>query len=113
MGKVGLQAVADLSWNKAHYAAELIGKIPGFKVENKVFFKEFTVSTPIPAEALAEKLSRKCIVPGLPLSRYDAKRDRELLVCVTEKSTKAQIELLASSLKEAAANKPSAKEAAK
>jgi glycine dehydrogenase subunit 1 len=102
MGKVGLRAVAELCWNKAHYAAELIGKIPGFKVENERFFKEFTVSTPVPAEDLAERLSRKCIVPGLPLSRYDAKRKSELLVCVTEKCSKAQIELLASSLKEVA-----------
>ena len=69
-------------------------------VDGKVFFKEFTVLTPIPAAEIVEKLSRRCIVPGLAHSRYDAKRTHELLVCVTEMSTKAQIDLLVDSLKE-------------
>lgn len=100
MGKGGLKAVARLSYDKAHYAAELIGKIPGFRVENKSFFKEFLVSTPIPAEEISARLSRRCVVPGLPLSRYYPARKNELLVCATEKATKAQIELLAQSLRE-------------
>jgi glycine dehydrogenase subunit 1 len=100
MGKHGLPAVARLSWDKAHYAAELIGRIPGFRVENKAFFKEFLVATPIPAEEISEKLSRRCVVPGLPLSRYYPERKNELLVCATECCTKAQIDLLAQSLKE-------------
>jgi len=100
MGKGGLKAVARLSYDKAHYAAELIGKIPGFRVENKSFFKEFLVSTPIPAEEISARLSRRCVVPGLPLSRYYPARKNELLVCATEKATRAQIELLAQSLRE-------------
>ena len=102
MGKNGLPAVARLCWDKAHYAAQEIGEIPGFKVANASFFKEFLVKTPVPAAEISEKLSRRCIVPGLPLSRYYPERTHELLVCVTESSTKAQIDLLASSLKEVA-----------
>ncbi len=100
MGKGGLKTVAELCWDKAHYAAELIGAIPGFRVENKEFFKEFRVATPIPAEEISERLSRRCVVPGLPLSRYYPERKNELLVCVTETCTRAQIELLAASLRE-------------
>ncbi len=48
------------------------------------------------------KLSRRGIVPGLPLSRYYPERSHELVVCVTEMCTKSQIELLAASLAEAA-----------
>jgi glycine dehydrogenase subunit 1 len=100
MGKTGLKTVARLCWDKSHYAAELIGRVPGFRVENKTFFKEFRVATPIPAAEIADKLSRRCIVPGLPISRYYPERKNELLVCVTETCTKSQIELLATSLKE-------------
>jgi glycine dehydrogenase subunit 1 len=103
MGRSGLKAVAELCWNKAHYASSLIAKIPGFSVMEGLFFKEFTVKTPKPAEALAAKLSRKGLVPGLPLSRYYPGRDRELLVCVTEMCSRSHIELLASSLAEATA----------
>jgi len=102
MGKTGLRAAAELCWNKAHYAASRIAGLPGFAVANKSFFKEFTVRTPVSASAMAEKLSKRGVVPGLPLSRYYADRDNELLVCVTEMNTKAQIDLLVESLKEAA-----------
>jgi glycine dehydrogenase subunit 1 len=102
MGKSGLPAVARLCWDKAHYAAQAIGKIPGFKVANGAFFKEFLVLTPVAAEGIAAKLSRRCVVPGLPLSRYYPERKNELLVCVTESCTKAQMDLLVQSLTEAA-----------
>jgi glycine dehydrogenase subunit 1 len=109
MGKNGMRQVAELCWNKAHYAAAEIAKIPGFKVAVATdkslagsFFKEFVVTTPIPAAAIVEKLSRRAIVPGLALSKYDPKRTNELLVCVTEMNTKAHIDLLVTSLKEAA-----------
>jgi glycine dehydrogenase subunit 1 len=102
MGKQGLATVARLCWNKAHYAAELIGKLPGFRVENGAFFKEFLVRTPVAAEEIAGKLTRRRVVPGLPLSRYYPGRENELLVCVTEKCTRSQIELLAQSLREVA-----------
>ena len=100
LGKNGLKAVAELCWNKSHYAAAEIAKVPGFAVEQGMFFKEFVVKTPRPAAEIAEKLERRCIVPGLPLSRYYKDRTHELLVCVTEMSTKAQIDLLVQSLAE-------------
>ena len=103
MGRTGLRAVAELCWNKAHYAASLIARLPGFAVEKGEFFKEFTVRTPIPAEEIAGRLSRRGVVPGLPLSRYYPERPYELLTCVTEMCTRAQIELLARSLEEASA----------
>ncbi|HRY79747.1 MAG TPA: glycine dehydrogenase, partial [Spirochaetia bacterium] len=61
----------------------------------------FLVKTPVPAQSIYDKLSRRCVVPGLPLSRYWPDRTHELLVCVTEMNTKEQIDLLAASLKEA------------
>ncbi len=47
VGKQGLKEVANLCYQKAHYAASLIGKIPGFLVTNSgPFFHEFTVKCP-------------------------------------------------------------------
>lgn len=101
LGKNGLRKVAELCWHKAHYAAAEIAKLPGFSVTKDTFFKEFLVKTPVPAQSIYDKLSRRCVVPGLPLSRYWPDRTHELLVCVTEMNTKEQIDLLAASLKEA------------
>lgn len=101
MGKAGLRAVAELSWHKAHYAASLVAKAPGFSLMPGEFFCEFVVRTPRPAAEIVERLESRGVVPGLALSRYYPERTHELLVCVTEMCTKAQIELLASSLEEA------------
>ncbi len=102
LGKNGLKAVAELCWNKAHHAAKLIAALPGFAVADGTFFNEFVVKTPVPAASIVDKLERRGVVPGLALSRYYPERKHELLVCATEMNTKAQIELLAQSLKEAA-----------
>jgi len=102
LGKTGLAAVAALCWDKAHYAAKLMATLPGFAISEGTFFKEFVVKTPVPAAEIVEKLERRSVVPGLALSRYWPERTHELLVCVTEMNTRAQIELLAESLKEAA-----------
>jgi len=101
LGKQGLKEVARQSYDKAHYAAELIDRIDGFRVRNSQFFREFLVETPKPAAQIVKTLSRKGIMPGLALSRYYPERTNELLVCVTEMNTRAQIERLAAALKEA------------
>ena len=103
LGSGGLRTVARLCWDKAHYAAARIAGIPGFSITTKAFFKEFLVSTPANAEDLFKKLGRKHIVPGLPVSRYFPNRPDELLVCVTEMNSKAQIDALARALEEATA----------
>lgn len=101
MGAQGMRAVASLCRNKAHFAASLIGKITGFRVATREFFKEFLVETPVAAEELSARLAAKGIVPGFPMSRIHPERKNELLVCVTELNTRAQIEALAAALEEA------------
>lgn len=100
LGRNGLRQVAELCWNKSHYAAGLIGRLPGFSVAAGEFFKEFVVRTPKPAAAIVDALEKRCVVPGLALSRYYADRPDEILVCVTEMNTKAQIDALAAMLAE-------------
>ncbi len=66
----------------------VIAKLPGFAISAAAgapsgsdaprSFKEFVVRTPIPAEALAARLSRRGVV--LPLSRYSRKHDIVLLL---------------------------------
>jgi glycine dehydrogenase subunit 1 len=101
MGRSGLKAAAELCWNRAHYAANQIAKIPGCKVERRTFFKEFTVALPCSAQKVAKKLYRKNIICGLPLSRYYSDRPNDLLVCVTEKNSRSDIDLLVTAIREA------------
>ncbi|TXT49162.1 MAG: glycine dehydrogenase subunit 1 [Spirochaetes bacterium] len=94
------QGLSRLCYDKAHFAAERIAQIPGYKIETRRFFKEFLVSTPIAAEAIFDRLLKKDIVPGFPLSRYDASKDNKLLCCVTELNSKEEIDALVKALAE-------------
>lgn len=98
MGKNGLKQAAELCYHKAHYAAKEIAKIPGCSIETASFFKEFLVKLPCNAEDLSEALFVKNIVPGLPMNRYYPERKNELLICVTEMNSKAQIDTLVAAM---------------
>jgi glycine dehydrogenase subunit 1 len=99
MGKQGLRRAAELCWHKSHYAARQIAALPGCSLAPGLFFKEFTVTLPGNAEEAAERLYQKRIVPGLPLSRYFPERPNDLLVCVTEKNTRSDIDELVRALR--------------
>ncbi len=99
MGKQGLIEVAKQSMTKAHYLAEEINKLDGFSLAFKVpFFKEFTIKTPIPANKIIARLKSKNIFPGIDLKHFGY--DNMLMIAVTEKRTKPELDKLVSSLKE-------------
>ena len=66
MGKQGLRHVANLCLQKAHYAADQIGRIAGYRagVSTAPFFHEFVVRTPVPGAAFATPWSRAASSPG-------------------------------------------------
>ncbi len=103
MGKQGLRQVAELCYHKAHYAAAQIDQLAGYEVINRrPFFKEFVVRGPILADEIARQLNEQKILPGYVLSRSFPERTHDLLVCVTEMNSKAQIDRLVDALKEVA-----------
>jgi glycine dehydrogenase subunit 1 len=101
MGRQGLRKVAELCYHKAHYAAAEIDKLDEYEVINRrPFFKEFVVRCPKPALEIARQLNQQKIVPGYVLSDAFPDRTHDLLVCVTEMNSKAQIDQLVKTLKE-------------
>ncbi len=98
-GKQGLLAVAELCAQKAHYAAKQIAALPGYDLEfSSPFFHEFVVRTPIPAAELRTKLLSSGIIGGLDLAGtnhvFAADGFGRMLLCVTEKRTKSEIDQL-------------------
>jgi glycine dehydrogenase subunit 1 len=93
LGKEGLRQVADLNFQKAHYAAAELNK-HGFPSAFDVpFFNEFAVRCPIPPERIVESLAKSQVLAGLPLSPYYPTLKDCLLVCVTEIRTRQDIDL--------------------
>lgn len=95
MGREGLQQIANTCLQKAHYTAQRIAAIPGYSLAySSPFFHEFVVRTPRPAAQINSTLWEKGIIGGLDLAAVDAAKADQLLLCVTEKRTKAEIDEL-------------------
>jgi glycine dehydrogenase subunit 1 len=100
LGKSGIKKVAELCLQKSHYALDEITKIEGFKKRfDAPFFKEFVVETPIAPKRIIRSLLKRNLFAGIDLSQFDRKLKNSLLVCVTEKRTKEEIDYLVDELR--------------
>jgi glycine dehydrogenase subunit 1 len=102
LGREGLRELAELNLQKAHYLAERIGNIRGYSLKFAgPFFNEFVVQLPKGRRAgqLLEALREAKILGGLDLSPYGL--EDSILVAVTEKRTKEELDLFVERLKEA------------
>ncbi len=101
MGTAGLRNVATASLEGAHYLAESIASLPGWKISFKApFFNEFVAIAPGNVTTLKEKLLKNKIIGGLPLATFYPELGNSLLFCVTEKRTKTEMDNLVRYLKE-------------
>ncbi len=104
MGKQGLRKVGELSLTKAHYAADALAKIPGVRLRfTAPFFKEFVLQLPKSPERIVKRLAKDKILAGLPLKPFDRALKDCLLVAVTEKRTRQEIDAYVQALSQAVA----------
>lgn len=100
MGKEGIREVAKRCYDKAHYAFKEIMKNENFQpLYNKPFFKEFTVESKIDVNRINKQLLKKGILGGYTLEK-DYPNTNSLLLCVTEKRTKEEIDTLVRIMRE-------------
>ena len=98
LGKQGLREVAELCYQKAHYAASEITKLVGFRVLPGEFFNEFVVECPRPVAGLNGYLAEKRIIGGYDLSHHYPHLRNAMLIAVTEMNTREQIDALVHAL---------------
>ena len=95
-GKRGMKHIAELCYHKAHYAASIIEKIPGYSLPIKgTFFQEFVVQCPKDPSQINQQLLDYKIIGGLDVSH---KIPNGMLICATEMNSRDEIESLASAL---------------
>ncbi|MFO7840931.1 MAG: aminomethyl-transferring glycine dehydrogenase subunit GcvPA [Fidelibacterota bacterium] len=93
MGESGLRKTAELCIQKSHYLYDRIGELKGFSpVSQDPFFKEFVIKTPFPAKDIIKKAAGHGIEAGINLDRFYPGRDHELLIAVTEKRSKEEMD---------------------
>jgi glycine dehydrogenase subunit 1 len=105
VGKDGLADLARLNRDKAEYAKGQLTRIPGVTVlQSAVTFNEFTLTLPKNAAGVVAGLLDKGIAAGVPLGQYYEGSENCLVVTVTEKRTRKEIDTFAKELEVALCN---------
>lgn len=100
IGKEGLCQLASLNRDKAEYAKLRLAGIPGVKLLSGATFNEFTVTLPKSSPPIVSALLKKGIAAGVPAGDYYNGLENALIVTVTEKRSKSEIDRLAQALQE-------------
>jgi glycine cleavage system P protein (glycine dehydrogenase) subunit 1 len=101
LGKEGFRELAALNRDKAEYAKSRLSAIDGVTVVNAgPTFNEFTLRLSKNADEVVTRLLAQGIAAGLPLGSYEPELADCVVVTVTEKRTKAEIDRLAMKLSE-------------
>ncbi|MFH2055495.1 MAG: aminomethyl-transferring glycine dehydrogenase subunit GcvPA [bacterium] len=102
LGRQGIKEVALLCAQKAHFLQEQLCRVTGVTLAFKrPFFHEFTLDLARPARPVVDRLLGKKIYAGVPTSRFLWEEDY-LIVCATEKRTRAEIDRYYEALSEVA-----------
>ena len=101
LGQTGLRQVAQLCYQKAHYAAEKISRVKGYSIcFDAPFFHEFSVCCPKPVDEINDHLLEHGFIGGYNLGQdYPSLKDH-MLIAVTEMNTRDEIDALVSALAE-------------
>ena len=99
LGKEGLREVAEQCHAKAEYLKGLLRAMPGIQIMNEgPTFNEFVVRLPGPADRAVADLLDRGFFAGVPLAALNAGGPNDLLVAVTEKRTRREIDAFATAV---------------
>jgi glycine dehydrogenase subunit 1 len=102
LGKEGLREMAQQNLSKARFALSELTKIPGVRrAFDAPFFNEFTLEFPRSVRIVNSELLREKIVGPVVLGTPYPELTKHGLVCVTETTTRGDIEKLAGAVKRA------------
>ncbi len=93
IGPKGLRQAAELSTRKAHYAAERLAEVSGLSLAfSTPFFKEFVIRTSLDPKRLLAEVGRLGYHGGIALGRWYPELADGILIAVTEKRTREEID---------------------
>jgi len=105
LGRRGVAEVASQCFDKAHYAAQRIASVPGFRLKFPApFFKEFVVQSERAVDEVLASCRARGILAGTAISRLAPQSGASgelrncFLTAVTERRTREQIDALAEAL---------------
>ena len=102
VGKEGLKEIAQLCVDKAEYTKKRLSEVKGVEVKKDwPTFNEFVIKLPKDPNEVIGKLVKEGIAAGFPLGRYYKEMANYMLIAVTEKRTRQEIDAFAEALEKA------------
>src|SRR5467141_1562602 len=102
LGKEGLREMAEQNFSKAQFALSELLKIPGVRrTFDAPFFNEFVVELPRSVKLINAQLLHEKIIGPFALGTSYPELTKHALVCVTETTTRSEIEKLADAVRHA------------
>jgi glycine dehydrogenase subunit 1 len=97
MGKTGLPALAEMCYEKAQYTANEINKMDNYSL---LYGNEFIKEFPVKVSTSAKELKQKAAQQSIFINTFDSDETDSLIqICVTEKRTIKEIDILIDFLK--------------
>ncbi|MBV9536377.1 MAG: aminomethyl-transferring glycine dehydrogenase subunit GcvPA [Solirubrobacterales bacterium] len=104
LGRRGITELAELLVRRTAYAQERLQEVDGVSLAHaQPVVREFAISLDAPVEPVIERCRQEGINPGYPLGNDYPELERCLVVALTERRTRADIERLAQALEGAVA----------
>jgi glycine dehydrogenase subunit 1 len=104
LGRRGIVELAELMLQRTAYARQQLTALPGIRaLHDQPVVREFPVELDVPVEGAVEYCRRRAVNPGYPLARDLPEHENGLLVAITERRSRADIDRLVSTLGDAIA----------
>jgi glycine cleavage system pyridoxal-binding protein P len=102
LGRQGFRELGELLVQRTAYARERLAGVNGVELLHEApVAREFAVRLDAPVEKVLDRIAERGIAAGYPLGREYPEFENGLLVAITERRTKAQIDELAQALEAA------------
>ncbi|MBL0687116.1 MAG: aminomethyl-transferring glycine dehydrogenase subunit GcvPA [Sulfurospirillum sp.] len=101
LGKEGFSKLSNQNYNNANYLKNELEKLDNINIFNKnPIFNEFVIEIPISSSNFIDKMEKRNFFAGLKLDALYKNFNNRVLVSVTEKRTKAQMDKFLTCVKE-------------
>jgi glycine dehydrogenase subunit 1 len=99
LGRRGFVELGELLLQRTAYARERLASLPGVELlHEQPVVREFAIAVDAPVEAVIERCAASGINPGYPLGRDYPEHEDGLLVAITERRSREDIDRLADAL---------------
>ncbi|MDH3227079.1 MAG: aminomethyl-transferring glycine dehydrogenase subunit GcvPA [Thermoleophilia bacterium] len=99
LGRRGIVDLAELIVRRADYARQTLAAVDGVRtIHEQPIFREFAIGLDVPVGPVVDRLARRGVNPGYRLGRDYPEFGEALLVAITERRSKQDIDRLAAEL---------------